>query len=429
MIRFSFCVLTSFYLTISVFGQFKNITLDERADKNLSCEPVIAINPKNPLNIVAASALDNVYFSLDGGATWQKKKISSPFGVYGDPVLLADSKGIFYYFHLSDPTGEGLKNDKSLDAIICQVSEDGGKTWDIGNPIGVNIPKDQDKPWADINSKGEIAVAWTQFDKYKGEDPQCKSLILLSTSSNGKKWSKPTEISGSPGNCLCDNNTVAGAMPAISDDKRMYVAWASKEKILLDRSFTNGSMWLTEDMEIGKQNGGWNLKIPGHEKSNGLPVLKMDRTKTNHAGLLYMVWAEQVKDKSDTDIRFVRSNQYGDFWTSPLKIGEDKNNRYQYMPSMCVDQATGMVYVLYYDRSDYEDNQTDVVLAYSVDTGSTFKTVKISETPFIPEENSFFGDYLGIAAYKGVITPIWTRMDGRKTTVMTSVIKQADLPK
>lgn len=416
-------------LPLKAFSQYKNIVLDQRSEGNLACEPAIAINPRNALNIVAASLKDNVYYSFDGGKTWAKKKITSSFGVYGHPVVIADSKGTFYYFHLSDPTGEGRRNEKSLDAIVCHVSEDGGKNWDDGTQIGLNLPKDQDKPWADVNSKGEIVVTWTQFDKYGSKDPDCKSRIMLSSSSNGKKWSKAVEISSTPGNCLDDSNTAQGAAPAVSDDKKLFVAWSNAGKIMLDRSFDNGAIWLTNDIEISRQNGGWNFSIPGHDRSNGFPSIKIDRSKTAHKGMLYMTYAEKVKGREDTDVFFIRTSQFGDFWTSPVRIGEDANNRFQYMPAMCIDQVNGNVYIVYYDRGEYEDLRTDVRLAYSMDKGATFKTVRISETPFIPDESSLFGDYVAISAHKGIVTPVWTRMDQGKTSVVVAVIKQEELPR
>jgi hypothetical protein len=421
------CLSVCLIVFTPLYCQFTNIKLDEGGPDNYACEPAIAINLKNPLNIVAASVKNNMYVTFDGGKTWDKQKMNSPFGVYGDPVLVADHKGTFYYFHLSDPTGEGWKNEKSMEAIICQVSVDGGRTWDGGNPIGYNPPKDQDKPWASVDGKGNVYVSWTQFDKYNSDDPECRSVILLSTSSNGKKWSKPVQISNNPGNCLDDDQTTEGAVPAISDDRKVYVAWSHNSKIYLDRSFDGGGMWLSNDIEIAEQTGGWDMKIPGHNRSNGFPVLIADRSKTTSRGLIYIVWADQRNGEDDTDVWFMRSNAYGDYWTTPLKIGGDKKKTHQYMPWMTIDQTTGYLYILYYDRSDHEDHQTDVYLAYSTDAGTSFSTVKISETSFVPTESSFFGDYLNISAHKGVITPIWTRMDEGKTSVMTAVIRQEDL--
>lgn len=426
--KFLFLPVLLFSLTAS-FGQFPNIKIDERAENNYACEPSIAINPKNPKNIVAASVKDNVYVSIDGGLTWDKKKIVSPLGVYGDPVVIADSKGTFFYFHLSDPTGEGWKNEKSLDQIVCHVSEDGGKTWDNGYPIGYNPPKDQDKPWATTDSKGNVYVAWTQFDKYMSEDPACESRILLSTSSNGRKWEKPVVISQAPGNCLDDDKTVSGGMPAISDDKRMYVTWAQNGKIFMDRSFDGGNMWLTNDIEVVEQPGGWDYKIPGHDRSNGLPMVVLEKTKSERKGLLFISWADQRAGVDNTDVFLIRSNNFGDNWTLPVKVNSDTGKKHQYMPSMVIDNVTGYIYVLFYDRRNYDDNQTDVYLAYSVDSGTTFKDVKISDTSFVPEETSFFGDYIQVAAHKGVIAAVWTRMDSGKTSVMSSVFTHEQLTK
>jgi hypothetical protein len=409
-------------------SQYKNIKLDERSGKSDVCEPAVAVNPRNPANIVVASIPDNIYVTNDGGKSWDKKKITSPFGVYGDPVLVSDNKGNFFFFHLSDPTGDGWKNEKSLDAIICHASYDGGKTWDEGYPIGMNVPKDQDKPWASVDSKGNLYVAWTQFDKYNSRDSACQSMILLSSSSNGKKWSKPVQISQATGDCLDDDNTPQGAIPAITDDKKVLVAWAHRNQLYIDRSFDGGSMWLSNDIAVVSQKAGWKQDIPGHGRCNGMPVLMVDKSKSNHNGLVYLVYADQNPDGTNSDVFFLRSNNFGDNWTSPLKISDDGGKNHQYMPWMAVDKTTGYIYVVYYDRRAYDDNQTDVYLAYSRDNGTTFKNVRISESAFVPDENSFFGDYINISVHNGTIVPAWTRMDNGKTSVWCCVIQDSQLP-
>jgi hypothetical protein len=414
---------------ISGYGQFRNQKLDERTQGSLACEPSIAINPKNPLNIVAASALDNVYVTTDGGMTWEKKKITSPLGVYGDPVMVADTKGTFYYFHLSHPSEKDSESEESVKHIVCHVSSDGGKTWDGGNSIGYNPPKDQHKPWATTDGKGNVYVTWTQFDTYGSKDSTCQSLILLSTSSNGKKWSKPIVISQIPGNCLDGDDTAEAAVPAVGEDKKMYVGWSNKNLLFFDRSFDGGGMWLSNDIVIGRQQGGWDISVPGHDRCNGMPVVAIEKLKGPRQGMLYMTWADQRNGKDDTDVWFIRSANFGDNWTAPGKINDDGKGKHQYLPWLTIDQSTGYIYILYYDRRNYEDNQTDVYLAYSTDAGTSFTNVKISETPFVPDDTSFFGDYLNIAAEKGIITPIWTRMDNGVTSIMTTIIKQADLVK
>jgi hypothetical protein len=125
----------------------------------------------------------------------------------------------------------------------------------------------------------------------------------------------------------------------------------------------------------------------------------------------------------------MRSTNYGDNWTTPLKVNNDGKGKHQYLPWMTVDPSTGYIYVVYYDRRAYDDMQTDVYVAYSLDAGQSFTNVKISDSPFVPSETSFFGDYTNIAASKGIIAPIWARMDNGNTSVWTAVIKHQDLVK
>ena len=160
-----------------------------------------------------------------------------------------------------------------------------------------------------------------------------------------------------------------------------------------------------------------------------MPVLKVDNSKSRMNGSLYLVWADQRNGENDTDIWFMRSTNQGDFWTQPLRINQDGSGKHQFLPWLAVDDETGYIYILYYDRRAYDDLQTDVYLAYSVDGGATFKETKISETPFIPTAEKFFGDYTNIDAFKGIVTPIWTRMDNGQTSVLTAVIKDSELIK
>lgn len=410
------------------FAQFKNVIVDQGGGGNYACEPSVAINPRNTKNIVAVSVMNNIYVSTDAGLTWEKKKIESPYGVYGDPVIVSDPRGNFYYFHLSDPTGEGWKNEKSLEQIVCHVSGDGGKTWDSGSPIGANPPKDQDKPWAFVDSKGDIHIAWTQFDKYNSTDPSCESVILYSSSSNGKKWSKPLPISNKRGGCTDDDNTVAGGVPAVSDDKKMYVAWAHDEKIYMDRSFDGGNMWLSNDIEIARQPGGWKFDVSGHDRCNGLPAVVIDKTKSERKGMLYVVWSDQRNGKENTDVWFIRSNNFGDNWTTPYRINDDTGLGHQYLPAITIDNVTGYIYILFYDRREDEENlKTDVYLAWSKDAGATFKNIKLSDQSFMPDQAVFFGDYIGIHAHKGTVAAVWTRVDDGKTAVVSSVFTDAML--
>ncbi|HET9052812.1 MAG TPA: glycosyl hydrolase, partial [Cyclobacteriaceae bacterium] len=85
------------------------------------------------------------------------------------------------------------------------------------------------------------------------------------------------------------------------------------------------------------------------------------------------------------------------------------------------------IYIVYYDRRNHTNETSDVYVAWSSDSGASFKNVKISEMPFIADAAVPIGNYIGIAAHDGVVTPVWTRTENGTTSIWISVIKQADL--
>lgn len=201
-------------------AQFKNVFLDSAQ----AYEPSIAINKDNPKNIVAAASPGNIYYTLNGGTSWEKIGLTSPLGVSGNLVLLADFKGNFFCLHHS------VINNKNQ--VVIQQSADGGKTWSEGVLISTDTTKQAMRPAAALDRKGNLFVTWTEFDNYLSSDENCTSRILLSRSSNGKKWSKPLELSQTKGNCKDDDLTAAGAMPVVmGGGQRAFAAWAIHEKV------------------------------------------------------------------------------------------------------------------------------------------------------------------------------------------------------
>ncbi|HTH55233.1 MAG TPA: sialidase family protein [Cyclobacteriaceae bacterium] len=426
-----FSALFVLFLFTNSFSQFKNIKLAEQTDDSYPpVEPSIAINKLNPNNIVAGIVLNRVVVSNDGGQTWKSTELTSPFGVYGDPAVISNSKGNLFYFHLADPSGKGRGNDSWLDRIVCHTSLDQGATWNSGVSIGNNPPTDQDKAWPAVHpKKNEVVVTWTQFDTYGSKEEGCQSNIQFSRSGGGSRFSKAVQVNEIPGDCLDDDNTAMGAMAAIGNDGKIYVTWANKGAIYMDRSYDDGSTWLSSDIVVTKQLAGWNLSVDGIQRSNGLPVLAIDNSPSRFQGTLHLLWADQTNGPDDTDIWMINSRSRGDLWSKPLRVNKDETGTHQFLPWMTVDQTNGNVYVVYYDRRNSSDLQTDLYLAYSFDGGNNFSEVKISETPFTPDATKFFGDYTNIDAHAGIITPIWTRMDNGKTSVWTAIIKESDLPK
>lgn len=391
------------------------------------CEPSISINPTNPNEVVAGSVLNNFHYSSDRGTTWHTGTLTSPYGVWGDPVLIHDYTGRAYFAHLSNESGKGWADSTILDKMVVQWSDDGGKTWADGSYAVHAPPKDQDKEWLAVHpTADQVVMTWTQFDKYGSANPTDKTNILFSSSTDkGQTWTEPIAINEKAGDCLDGDQTTEGAVPSIDRHGTIYVAWAYDEKIYLDRSTDGGHTWLENDIEVADQPDGWDFDdhISGIGRCNGMPVTSV-ALAGEHTDRVYVCWSDLRNGSHDADIYITHSDDKGEHWSSPMRVNTDQTATQQFLPWMTTDPATGYIYIVYYDRSTYSDTRTDVVLAVSTDGGDTFETRTISESPFIPTSSAFFGDYNHISAYDGMIRPIWTRLDDGTLSVWTALIDQ-----
>jgi hypothetical protein len=89
---------------------------------------------------------------------------------------------------------------------------------------------------------------------------------------------------------------------------------------------------------------------------------------------------------------------------------------------MAIDQTNGYLYFVFYDRRNYEDNNTDVYMVVTRDGGDSFINFKVSESPFLPSSGVFFGDYTNISVHDNVIRPIWARLHGGQLSVWTALV-------
>ncbi len=389
------------------------------------CEPSIAINPNKPDEAVAGAVLNMVYRSSDGGATWYSDHLISPLGVYGDPCVIADVKNNFYYFHLGDPAQKGWDSPAILESIVVQKSSDGGRTWNDGAPIGKNPPKDQDKEWAVVDPRNNnIYCTWTEFDTYGQRDENCKSRILFSHSTDeGATWSDAQRISSYEGNCIDDDFTVEGAVPAVGPQGEIYVAWAFNEKIYFNKSLDQGQTWLPEEVAIIEQQGGWVIPLEQLERVNGLPITICDLSSGTYNGRIYVNWCEEKNKQTDVMISY--SDDAGKTWSTPTCVHPKKLDGNQFFTWISIDQTTGYLYTVYYDGAGLPSDQVRVSISSSMDGGRTWKQQKLKGSNFVlPHENAFFGDYNNIAAHDGRVLPIWTRNDEQGYSVWTAIRKK-----
>ena len=419
MKKFILFLLISMYGIFTINAQHTNILIDDVGSFMPPEEPTIIVNPKNTDELVAGSNIDNFYYSVDGGQSWSKGTLSSTYGVWGDPCVIVDTAGSFYFFHLSNPSFGNW-----IDRIVCQKTDSPGGTWTDGTYMGLNGTKAQDKEWAIVDrTNNNIYVTWTQFDQYGSSDTLCKSNIHFSKSTDGSEiWSDALRINKVSGDCVDDDNTVEGAVPAVGPNGEIYVSWAGPEGIVFDKSLDQGETWLDNDIFVNDMPGGWNMDIPGISRCNGMPVTICDLSNSPYNGTIYINWADQRNGDDDTDIWLSKSTNQGETWSDPVRVNNDPPGKQQFFTWMAIDQTNGYLYFVFYDRRNYENNNTDVYMALSKDGGETFTNFKISESPFLPWDNIFFGDYTNITAHDNIIRPIWARLNDGDLSIWTALV-------
>jgi len=417
MKKIIFLIISSVIIYSSLSAQHTNIMI---SDANGCNEPAIIINPSYTDELYAGANLNNYYYSTDAGLTWTSGILVSPqYGVWGDPVLICDTEGAFYFFHLSNPVSGNW-----IDRIVCQKVTEPGGNWNNGTYMGLNGDKAQDKEWATVDrSNNHIYVTWTQFDEYGTSNPDKFSNIMFSKSvDGGESWSEAMQINEVSGDCVDDDNTTEGAVPCVGPNGQIYVSWAGPEGLVFDRSLDQGETWLNQDIFVDEFPTGWAYNISGINRANGLPVTLCDTSGGEHHGTIYINWSDQRNGLEDTDVWMVKSTNGGNTWSQPLRVNDDPPGRQQFFTWMAVDQVTGYVYVVFYDRRNYDDLRTDVYMAMSTDGGESFTNFRISESPFIPNSGIFFGDYTNITAHNNVIRPIWIRLHNGQRSAWTALV-------
>lgn len=416
----------------SVYGQspYQNVQISNQLSPE---EPSICVNPKNTNQLAAGANIYSYYWSTNGGLTWTRNSLTnSSWGVWGDPCIVVDTNGAFYYFHLSNTsTNQG---GYWIDRIVCQKSIDGGATYsNPGSYTYFNPPRaQQDKEWAIVDRRSGargnwIYVTWTQFDHYNSNLTTDSSRILFARSTDGGlTWVGVQRINKLSGDCLDEDNTVEGAVPAVGPNSEIYVAWAgplvfnSQFKIFFDKSTDGGNTWLANDIIVADQIGGWDYMVSGLQRCNGLPITCCDVSNGPYRGTIYINWTDGVS--GDHDVKIAKSTNGGLNWSAPIRVNDDPAGKEQFLTWMTIDQVTGYIYVVFYDRRNYSDNNTDVYLARSTNGGASFTNERISASSFLPTSGTFFGDYNNITAHNGKIRPIWTRLVSGSLSVWTAII-------
>src|SRR6266581_1195795 len=372
-------------------------------------EPMLAENPKNPLNLVGGSKffIDPAHYifqigyftSFDGGCTWSDggllpgfeknvttSDISFTFGNHNDVYA-----AVLY-------AGEGSQGKSG---IAVSTSTDGGITF--GNPVNLfEARADQifnDKPWIVVDQtngpdSGNIYVVWSyDHNGNCGDGNNCSEELAFSRSTDGGKSFSPMRLV--EGNApFCTNATTGrpahstrcdaaqGAIPVVEPGGTLAVAFPYIDlmsgpiptRLRLTTSPDGGTTWTTPAL-IATIHDIVGPFPPERYRNLSLPAFACD-LKT---GQLYITWSD--KGYGDADILFSTSKDRGQTWTTPIRVNDDplRNGANQFQPQMVV-APDGVISISFFDtRIDPQHRLIDVFLAQSTNKGASFlKNVRVT---------------------------------------------------
>lgn len=377
-------------------------------------EPAVAINPKNPSQIVVAfQAPAAVSYSPDGGSTWQAAAGTAPndYKVSGDVSITYDILGhaILCYIAFDKlGTPQYWAHGATRNGVFVRRSLDGGKTWEAHaaavdeQPTRPDMPF-EDKPYliADNNPDspfaGNLYLGWTEFSL-------SKSIILFSRSTDGGiSWSLPYEISTHEGIPRDDNGAVEGFDAVAGPDGTLYTIWADGGSLAMAVSH-DGGLTFRLSRKIIELPASY-FKVENVERADGFPQIAIDPKNQK----LFVTWTDSRN--GDIDVFCSTSRDRGRTWTDPVRVNMDPihDGADQFFQWLAVDPTDGSANVVFDDRqADPENRGALITLARSTDGGESFKNYAWTDTPFYPINDQFIGDYTGIAALGGRVYGAWT---------------------
>lgn len=399
-------------------------------DNQRGSEPSIAVNPKNPSQVVAVFQPATVVYSSDGGQTFRAADLPPIEGwrTGGDVSIAFDNKGHAYLSTLHFEKLGSMSywaHGAGKNGIFVRRSADGGKTWEK-DAVAVKTydgtgpdshMEDMPRIFADaqVNSPyaGNVYVGWIEWQLDK-------SLMLFARSlDGGKTFSPPMQVSTHAGLPRDDNGGLVGFVGVVGADGTIYASWNDGSTITFTQSHDGGKTFAPSGVAInvappyfGGAGG-----VPGVSRVMGFPQIGVDARPGKLGGTLYLAWSDFRN--GDVDVFCASSKDRGRTWSEPVRVNNDPihNGIDQFFQWMAVDPATGDVYLQFYDRRDDPENRkTGFTLARSTDSGKTFVNYSWEETPFESRLPAFLGDYTWLTVFDGKAYGAWTEATAEDRT-------------
>lgn len=393
----------------------------------LHAEPSLAINPRDPRNLLGASQAwtgDSsqgrivTYASFDGGAHWRS---NGPLPLPPDTVLANDVTVSF------DSTGHGFLcamatsgRSTSDRGVYVWRTDDGGRSFHA--PVTVVAGVFADHPWLAVDGAGRLHVAWV-VEGHAG-------LGYARSSDGGRTFDTARMIS--------QDNGASAPMVAAAIDGTVYVIFTgtargadpdadgsldgtgpAPQRMLLVRS-TDGGQTFGGTAQLSS--GVTSVVLPGQV----LPVTLPAVAAAPH-GRGYAAFVTQEPGATSSRLMIACTTDRGANWRAEIPVTPDDGAVY-FQPQLAVDVA-GRVSLTAFALVD---GQVDVLLWTTPHPGSGFgpprRITSRSFDPALAVSSGkhgvwWIGDYQGLAVSPAAVHPFWNDTRTGQLEIFTARIR------
>lgn len=368
-------------------------------------ETCIAVNPRNPRNLLGAcivsgtkGANDGVaaYASFDGGESWQSSGLLGPGD---DPTVAFDAGGHGFI------CAGGLR---------LWRTDDGGRTF--GSPVAAVAPEKTDHPWLAVDrfsdpSGGNLYAVWTGTNNTK--------LGFTRSIDGGRSFEPERAIAGlsGPGETVVASpmaaaaphggvHAIYGVWPPVSTSGTHRPEIIGHIRVVSSNDF---GVTFGDPIELGM--GAMEILMSGGAASSpGLPAI----AASPHGDAVYAAFVTHQAGADHTDLVIAASGDRGRSWGPPTPVTSGTEPVFYFQPQITVDEA-GRIGV---SAFALRNGRIDVVLFVSAPNRVRFgSAVLVTDASFDPANGGeaggskhgawWIGDYQGLTSTQGAFHPFW----------------------